>query len=268
MIGRNNFPIRNESISQTLAVCLFQYMMPTTQSYQQHPSTLSNVPFSKPMFNNHSDFASLPPVVNVTNLNQRTDSNELLDGMEQRRWDIGATLRRPKISNKNSIQLFSFSDPCLAGNSDNESPNSDDNSQKIPSAKDDNHKLFKTLLEQIHILHETNSKICRNLHENMGQLVVWFLLFFGCILVIEFFIAHFYFCFRLFLYKKKNSASREIGKVSNKKDLLLVSDVAAKEIVERKQFTNFLYHVAVAVVFGHFQFSNKWRRFLRLNSDV
>lgn len=40
------------------------------------------------MFNNHSDFASLPPVVNLTNLNQHTDSSELLDGMEQRRYDI------------------------------------------------------------------------------------------------------------------------------------------------------------------------------------
>lgn len=61
-------------------------MMPSSssQSYQ-HPATLSNAPFSKPMFNNHSDFASLPPVVNLTNLNQRTDSNELLDGMEHRR---------------------------------------------------------------------------------------------------------------------------------------------------------------------------------------
>lgn len=63
-------------------------MMPSaqgTQSYQ-HPSTFaSNAPFSKPLFNNHSDFASLPPAVNLTNLNQRTDSNELLDGLEQRR---------------------------------------------------------------------------------------------------------------------------------------------------------------------------------------
>lgn len=59
-------------------------MMPPTQPYQ-HPSTLSNGPYSKTMFNNHSDFASLPPVVNLTNFNQRTDSNELLDGMEQRR---------------------------------------------------------------------------------------------------------------------------------------------------------------------------------------
>ncbi|KAJ6637233.1 hypothetical protein Bhyg_09963 [Pseudolycoriella hygida] len=120
-----------------------KYMLPTTYAYQQ-PSTLSNAPFGKTMFNNHSDFASLPPAVNLTNLNQRTDSNELLDGMEHRR----------------------FSDPCLAGNSDNESPNSEENSQKVTS-KDDNDKLFKTLLEQIHILHETNSKICRNLHENM-----------------------------------------------------------------------------------------------------
>ncbi|XP_037030701.1 uncharacterized protein LOC119070455 isoform X1 [Bradysia coprophila] len=120
-----------------------KYMMPSTQPYQ-HPST-SSTPFGRPTFNNHSDFASLPPVVNLNNLNQRSDSNELLDGMEQRR----------------------FSDPCLAGNSDNDSPNSEENSQKHTSTKGDNSKLFKTLLEQIHILHETNSKICRNLHENM-----------------------------------------------------------------------------------------------------
>ncbi|XP_037030705.1 uncharacterized protein LOC119070455 isoform X5 [Bradysia coprophila] len=122
-----------------------KYMMPSTQPYQ-HPST-SSTPFGRPTFNNHSDFASLPPVVNLNNLNQRSDSNELLDGMEQRR----------------------FSDPCLAGNSDNDSPNSEENSQKHTSTKGDNSKLFKTLLEQIHILHETNSKICRNLHENMGM---------------------------------------------------------------------------------------------------
>lgn len=64
---------------------------------------------------------------------------------------------------------FRFSDPCLAGNSDNDSPNSEKDEKKNASAKDENSKLFKTLLEQIHILHETNSKICRNLHENMGE---------------------------------------------------------------------------------------------------
>lgn len=63
-----------------------QYMMPGAQSYQ-FPSTFgTNVPFGKTMFNNQSDFASLPPAVNLTNnLTQRTDSHELLDGLEQRR---------------------------------------------------------------------------------------------------------------------------------------------------------------------------------------
>ncbi len=155
-------------------------MMPNASQSYQHPSTLSNVPFSRPMFNNHSDFASLPPAVNLTNLNQRSDSNELLDGMEQRRY-IQAFLNYIGNRSQFLFSSFRFSDPCLAGNSDNDSPNSEENSQKNTSTKDDNNKLFKTLLEQIHILHETNSKICRNLHENMGELKSCFV--FGVVLV-------------------------------------------------------------------------------------
>jgi len=32
----------------------------------------------------------------------------------------------------------------------------------------DNSKILATLLEQINLLHDTNSKICKNLHETKG----------------------------------------------------------------------------------------------------
>lgn len=32
-----------------------------------------------------------------------------------------------------------------------------------------NNKFFLALMEQINLLHETNSKICRNLHETKGK---------------------------------------------------------------------------------------------------
>lgn len=64
------------------------------------------------------------------------------------------------------LSTFSFSDPCLAANSDNESKDSGNNQN---SSKDESTKMLTTILEQISVLHETNTKICRNLHENKGK---------------------------------------------------------------------------------------------------
>lgn len=38
-----------------------------------------------------------------------------------------------------------------------------------PSMGDPNGRILGTLLEQINLLHETNSKICRNLHDTKGR---------------------------------------------------------------------------------------------------
>lgn len=97
---------------------------------------------------------------------------------------------------------FRFSDPCLLNPSDNDSKLSglntpecrngngngnNSNSASAASALNVNgngsgtgtgggdmeqqNKFFAALMEQINILHETNSKICRNLHETKGMYV-------------------------------------------------------------------------------------------------
>lgn len=77
-----------------------------------------------------------------------------------------------------------FSDPCLAANSDNDSKDSGDkNSQQIKqnvnSTKNDtNSNLVATLLQQMNMLHETNSKIIRNLQDTKSKLNIWFFNFF------------------------------------------------------------------------------------------
>lgn len=37
-----------------------------------------------------------------------------------------------------------------------------------------NRNIFRTLLKQIHLLHETNSKLFRSLHETKGMWVIFF----------------------------------------------------------------------------------------------
>lgn len=71
--------------------------------------------------------------------------------------------------------FYSFSDPCLAANSDNDSKDSGNGptNHTSNSPKNDNNssnKMLATILQQIGVLHETNTKICRNLHENKGKL--------------------------------------------------------------------------------------------------
>lgn len=82
-------------------------------------------------------------------------------------------------NNKKNNQLnflcnsFRFSDPCLLNPSDNDSKisgqNTPDRRNNIPSDTEQNNKFFSVLMEQIQLLHETNTKICRDLHEAKGK---------------------------------------------------------------------------------------------------
>lgn len=71
---------------------------------------------------------------------------------------------------------FRFSDPCLLNPSDNDSKVS---GQNTPDCRNGNiggsacdlaqqNQFFAALMEQIKILHDTNSRICQNLHETKG----------------------------------------------------------------------------------------------------
>ncbi|XP_034138530.1 uncharacterized protein LOC117590197 isoform X6 [Drosophila guanche] len=115
------------------------------------------------------EFASLPPLVNMlggtggggTTSEHEQNSTDVLDG-----------------SNPNFSRGFRFSDPCLLNPSDNDSKLS---GQNTPDCRNGNtntndsgcdlaqqNKFFAALMEQINLLHDTNSKICRNLHETKG----------------------------------------------------------------------------------------------------
>ncbi|CAD7093630.1 unnamed protein product [Hermetia illucens] len=98
------------------------------------------------------EFASLPPLVNYgpngeSNLNDNIDMN-----------DPTRSLR--------------FSDPCLIAPSDTDSKISGKNSPDTKSFENQttSNKLLTRLLEEINSLHETNSKICRNLHETKVEI--------------------------------------------------------------------------------------------------
>ncbi|XP_053946163.1 uncharacterized protein LOC128855342 isoform X2 [Anastrepha ludens] len=104
------------------------------------------------------DFASLPPIVNMMGGSSEMENNstDVLDGSG---------------SNPNISRGFRFSDPCLLNPSDNDSKvsgqNTPDRRNQMPSDLENN-KFFAALMEQINLLHETNTKICRNLHETKG----------------------------------------------------------------------------------------------------
>ncbi|XP_026839965.1 uncharacterized protein LOC6594379 isoform X1 [Drosophila persimilis] len=114
------------------------------------------------------EFASLPPLVNMmggtggATSEHEQNSTDVLNG-----------------SNPNFSRGFRFSDPCLLNPSDNDSKLS---GQNTPDCRNGNgngntntndsgcdlvqqNKFFAALMEQINLLHDTNSKICRNLHE-------------------------------------------------------------------------------------------------------
>lgn len=64
--------------------------------------------------------------------------------------------------------IYRFSDPCLAVNSEDETQTDRDKSNQMKNQSDHN-KLIATLIKQINILHETNSKICRNLNDTKSE---------------------------------------------------------------------------------------------------
>lgn len=69
------------------------------------------------------------------------------------------------------LSLFffhSFSDPCLAANSEEDETQPDRDKSNMKNQSDHN-KLIATLIKQINILHETNSKICRNLNDTKSE---------------------------------------------------------------------------------------------------
>ncbi|XP_070072909.1 uncharacterized protein [Drosophila takahashii] len=113
------------------------------------------------------EFASLPPLVNImggaggAGSEHEPNSTDVLDGSG---------------SNPNFSRGFRFSDPCLLNPSDNDSKLSGHNTPECRNGNNNGsgcelaqqNKFFATLMEQINILHDTNSKICRNLHETKG----------------------------------------------------------------------------------------------------
>lgn len=123
----------------------------------------------------NQEFASLPPSVNLNHTNQSSNSTTVdhqVDG-------IGGFQDLLNVDFGTMPGGRRFSDPGgLAGNSDdNESKDEGDASKKTTpngehtrrtDGKTDDKKMMATLLEQINILHETNSKICKNLHETKG----------------------------------------------------------------------------------------------------
>ncbi|XP_070136778.1 uncharacterized protein [Drosophila bipectinata] len=115
------------------------------------------------------EFASLPPLVNMmgsgggggAGSEHEPNSTDVLDGSG---------------SNPNFSRGFRFSDPCLLNPSDNDSKVS---GQNTPYCRNGNisgsacdlaqqNQFFAALMEQIKILHDTNSRICQNLHETKG----------------------------------------------------------------------------------------------------
>lgn len=88
-------------------------------------------------------------------------------------WRQEGTFTKRKIFNNNWCidEIFSrrFSDPCLANNSDEESAQQSTADKLNLKNQSDNNKLLATLIQQINYLHETNSKICRNLNDTKGE---------------------------------------------------------------------------------------------------
>lgn len=129
------------------------------------------------------------------------NSTDVLDGSGSNP-NISRGYVRKKKKKKQSNQInffifcrFRFSDPCLLNPSDNDSKLSGQNTPECRNGNNSNsasaasalnvngngsgvgvagdveqqNKFFAALMEQINILHETNSKICRNLHETKGR---------------------------------------------------------------------------------------------------
>ncbi|EDX11583.1 GD19717 [Drosophila simulans] len=114
------------------------------------------------------EFASLPPLNNMMGgpeglgCEHEPNSTDVLDGSG---------------SNPNLSKGFRFSDPCLLNPSDNDSKLSGQNTPECRNVNNNGsgcdlahqNKFFAALMEQINILHDTNSKICRNLHDTKEE---------------------------------------------------------------------------------------------------
>ncbi|XP_023302431.2 putative mediator of RNA polymerase II transcription subunit 29 isoform X3 [Lucilia cuprina] len=168
--GSNNMP-NNNSFNNLPFSQGFQRNMP---NFMKHSTNSFNNRYSM-MFppvgggyyqqnDGSQDFASLPPMVNImggsgggTSSEHENNSTDVLDGSS---------------SNPNISRGFRFSDPCLLNPSDNDSKlsgqNTPDRRNNLPNDMDQNNKFFNILMEQIQLLHETNTKICRDLHEAKG----------------------------------------------------------------------------------------------------
>ena len=121
--------------------------------------------------NHTTDFTSLPPAMHLNHEANRSNSqNDLLDGLENRRFAHQMTYF-VQVTFIDSVKFhFRFSDPCLAGNSDEETDQPAPTNDKLnPKNQSDNNKLLTTLLQQINNLHETNSKIIRNINDQKGN---------------------------------------------------------------------------------------------------
>lgn len=138
---------------------LRSFMSPVVPDFQQRLPQYPNSPFlnlyriPNIMENSDQEFQSLPPIINMSNTGDQCDASGVDD------------LINPEFNPNRR-----FSDPCLAGNSD-DSKNSG-KTHNITKNDDvpENSKLISSLMDQIHLLHETNSKICRNLHETKVEI--------------------------------------------------------------------------------------------------
>lgn len=110
------------------------------------------------------DFTSLPPGVNMSTTSTVPNSNAA------ERDQFGSELNGYQDSSLLNVEYNNqnrrFSDPGMPGQQDEmETTVTKDDKVNDSQSSDNNAKLLATLLEQINLLHETNSKIVRNLHE-------------------------------------------------------------------------------------------------------
>lgn len=74
---------------------------------------------------------------------------------------------------------YSLSDPNLSASSNTSSTDTNKmNPEKLTESHGnnvDNSAILLTLLKQINLLHETNTKICKNLHDTKGKTLLIFL---------------------------------------------------------------------------------------------
>lgn len=72
------------------------------------------------------------------------------------------------VSNNNSTRP---NESSAEDELDDEGQTDEDDKQKLENGANANKSVLRTLLKQIHLLHETNSKLFRSLHETKGKWV-------------------------------------------------------------------------------------------------